>query len=454
MNKLFNKQNIVYLVLGAILLLHILILTELIYFPYPELFIYPYLTNHGLRPYSQILDQHFPGLLFLPINFDNLGLNTPNTARLWSIAIVIIIHGMLFLVGSRMLKSRSKALLVNFLFLIWNPFFEGWVLWIDSFLPLMLLPAFYSLYKNKFFIGGLLLGLGIIFKQTVIPLSFLSLIYVFLVSRSIRLSLMFLLGLFIPIILMLIYLTGIGVLSDFWYWTIVFNLTTYAQTGTKAPPSVGFVTRVLLVYAASLPALWDKNKRLVYLLFIFIVGLLIGAFERGDFVHFQPSVSFAILATVIGFNNLWKRKIMLIGAFVYMLITIWWLTIFYKGHLSNTILLFDSQTEVTAFKIRQYAHPGEKVFVFGAPQHLYQMSDTLPAGNIFVFQFPWFLHIAGDRILEGIIKDKPGIIIYDKTFIIEGAKITDFASNIDRYIGEHYSRIDSIGTTQILRKKS
>ena len=62
------------------------------------------------------------------------------------------------------------------------------------------------------------------------------------------------------------------------------------------------------------------------------------------------------------------------------------------------------------------------------------MSQTLPAGDIFVFQFPWFLKIAEDRILEGVKKDKPNIIVSDRTVEIEGQNITDFAKNIDQYI--------------------
>lgn len=448
------KKTFIYLLLGIILLAHTLILTKLIYFPYPEIFIYPYLTNHGLKPYSQILDQHFPGLLFLPINFGNLGLNTPFDARMWSIAIVLITHVMLFLIAGEIFKSKKKAILVNILFLIWQPFFEGWVLWIDNFLPLLLLPAFYTLCKKKFFVTGLLLGLAIIFKQIVIPLSLLVLIYVYWASRNIKFSLKFLLGLLIPVSLMIIYLISIGVFGDFWYWAIIFNLTTYAQSGTKAPPSIGFITRTLLVYAAAIFALFDKkNRTLVYILFIFIAGSLLGAFERGDFVHSQPLLPFVIFATTIGLSKLWSKKVARLVIVGYLLIAVWWLNIFYKGHLSDSVLSFDSQTKSIATKIRGLTRPGEKIFVFGAAAHLYQMSGTLPAGDIFVFQFPWFLKVAQSRVLEGIIKDKPNIIVADRTVIIEGAKIIDFASDIDQYISTHYQKIENVGTTEIMQRK-
>lgn len=453
MKSFFSKRALIYSILFFIIAAHIFILTKLIFFPYPELFIYPYLSNHGLKPYSQILDQHFPGFMFFPVNLDNLGMNTPGSARLWSIALVIIIHLMLFLIGKIVLKSDRKALLVNLLFLIWHPFFEGWVLWIDSFLPLLLLPAFYALFRKKIFITGILLGLSIVFKQTAIPLSVLVFIYIFLTTRSLNIIFRFLLGIFIPISLMVLYFVSIGVFGDFWYWTVIFNLTTYAQSGTKAPPSIGFITRILFVYATSILAFMNKEKKTVYILFIFLAGSLVGAFERGDFVHLQPSLPFVCLATIMGLNAVWKKRPAMLIIAVYLLVAVWWLNIFYKGHLGEKVLLFDAQTEKIAAKVKNYTRPSEKIFVFGAVPQLYQMSGTLPAGDIFVFQFPWFLKVSQNRILKGIIKDKPEIIVSDRTAIIEGAKIIDFAVDIDQYISRNYQKIDSAGTADILRRK-
>ena len=91
---MLNKFTL--LALGFIVSIHSFILTKLIYFPYPEIFIYPYLTNHGLKPYKEILDQHFPGLLFLPINFNNLGLTNEVIARYWSIGIIVLTHLLIF----------------------------------------------------------------------------------------------------------------------------------------------------------------------------------------------------------------------------------------------------------------------------------------------------------------------------------------------------------------------
>lgn len=443
-------NKLALLLLLIIILIHAIVLTKLIYFPFPELFIYPYLTNHGLKPYSQIMDQHFPGLMFLPLNFDNLGMTTPEIARIWSIAVVIIVQLMLFIFGNQILKSKWKALSANMLYLIWQPFFEGWILWIDNFLPIILLPAFYTLYKKKIFLTGLLIGIGIVFKQVLIPLSVLVLFYVFWKGKKFKIILEYLTGLLLPIILMLVYFWGIGVIVDLWYWTVSFNLTTYAQFGRGTGPTLAHFSRVLLVFGLPFLIIRKIKFEEVQILLIFLIGALVGLSTRFDFVHFQPALPFAILATVYGLGRLgWLGKLGILG---YMLITIWWLVIFYKGHMGSRVFFFDLETKKIANKIRQYSIPSDKIFVFGASPSLYQMSERLPAGNLFVFQFPWFLKIAGARILEGIIKDKPLIIISDRTVTIEGQSITEFAKEIDSYIQKNYHSIDSVGTTNILRR--
>lgn len=446
------KNNLAKLLLVLIIVVHSLLLTKLIFFPYPELFIYPYLTNNGLKPYSQILDQHFPGLMFLPINFDNLGMNTPQTARIWLIGSVLITQILLFFVARKILKSEKRALIVNLLYLFWQPFFEGWVLWIDSFLPVILLPSFYFLYSRRFFLAGFFLGIAIVFKQVLIPLALLLFVYLIWQKRNLKIAGFFILGLLGPIGLMLIFLSWLGVLSDFWYWAVIFNLTTFAEFGRGTVPTLAHFSRALLAFGTAFVAILRMKEKEAQLLFIFLAGTLFGLSTRFDFVHFQPALPFAVLATIFGLGGLGRlRRIGMVSG--YGMILIWWLIIFYKGHLGDRVISFDAEIYDISAKIKNYTSPKDKIFVFGAAPHLYQMTKTLPAGDVFVFQFPWFFQIAQSRILEGIKKDKPNIVVADRTVRIDKQPITEFGSIINQYLTENYEKIDNIGNTEILRKK-
>lgn len=448
------KNKISLVLLTIIVILHLFLLTKLIFFPFPELFIYPYLTNHGLKPYSQVIDQHFPGLMFLPVNFDNLGMNDETSARIWLMGTVFFTHLLLFFIGKKIFKNEKKALALNLFYLVWQPFFEGWVLWIDSFLPVLLLITFYFLYKRKLFLTGLMVGLSILFKQVLIPLAIL--IFIYLVWEKIKFKelLNYSAAAVSPLVLMLAYFLMIGVLNDFWYWTVLFNLSVYAQTGRGTAPTIAHLLRVSFVFGSSFLIFLRIRERESQIIAIFIIGALFGLSTRFDFVHFQPALPFAILATLYWIDKLWSRKIVKGYIVIYILIAVWWSSSFYRGFMGEKIYFFDFATKEIANKIIQNTNTGDRIFVFGAAPHLYQMSKTLPAGDIFVFQFPWFYKVAQERILEGIKKDKPNIIVADRTVKIEEIPITEFGNEIDRYILENYEKIDNVGTTEILRKKN
>lgn len=447
-------------ILIIIILTHIFILSRLIYFPYPELFIYPYLANNGLLPYKQIFDQHFPGLMFFPVNLGTLGMNDAYSARLVSYALVVITQLLLFLVANYVFRSKTKALFANFLYLVWQPFFEGWVLWIDSFLPPILLSSF-LFYKKAleskkhldFILAGVFLGIGLVFKQVVLPLIIICGIFLYFKAREKSHLVWFIAGVIPLPLLMFSYFWTIGTFTDFWYWTVTFNLTTFAEYGKKLPTLSGLL-RVGFVFGMSIFALFYKKKRFAIPLIVYLFGSLAVAVTRFDFVHLQPALPFVVLASVISFEAFYKRfnggKLMILG---YMVISLILLVKFYEGHLGEKVFFFDDQTLATAEKIRQITEPKEHIFIYGAIPHLYQLSGTLPAGGVFVHHFSWFLKVSEDRILEGLEIDRPKLVVADRSINIEGKNLTDYSRKINSYISENYITYDTIGSNEFMRRK-
>ncbi|OGM05499.1 hypothetical protein A2125_00275 [Candidatus Woesebacteria bacterium GWB1_43_5] len=447
-----------FAVLGFTILLHITVLSNLNFLPYPELFVYPYLTNKGLLPYVQILDQHFPGVMFLPINLDNLGMHTPADARVVQFAVVITVHIMLYFVARRLFGSNLKALASNFLYLVWQPYFEGWVLWIDSFLPVFYLLAFHQLLvyfdnkkKKHLIIVSLALGAATIFKQVVIPLVVLLCVYLYLKRRNLNEIYYFLAWYMLLPLVMVSYLFLAGVFSNFWHWTVVFNLTTFAAMGRKyvSLPElirVGFVFSFLF-----LGLVYKKDRRHFILIAVFVVGSAFAAYARFDFVHLQPALPFVILGTVGVLTKTNSIQKLLIA--VYLAGSLFILRGFLQSHTGNRVFFFERNEIQISEKIRVLASPGEKIFLFGVTPNIYQMTGTLPAGDIFVFQFPWFVVESETRLLEGLARDRPRVVVADREVTIQGAKITDYASKINRYILENYVEVDRVGSGQIFLKK-
>ena len=444
---------------GLILFIHGWILTKLIFFPYPEMFIYPYLTNNGLIPYKQIFDQHFPGLLFLPINFNNLGMVTPEIARIWLIGVTVITQLLLFLVARKLFKS-NWTILANLIYLIWHPFLEGWTLWIDSFLAVFLLAAFYFqlrfLEEKRDWIllwVGFSLSLAILFKQVALPLTGLLFLGTFLQTKRIRPLFYLLLGL-LPILLLTTgYFWSNGALTDLWFWTIQFNLTTYAASGTKNFSWLG-LTKIAGVFSplVLLPII-KLSKSIKVWLVVFLIGSLVGVLDRPDFIHFQPALPFVCLGISLVLYQLLKTKAGLVLVSCYLVLAVWWLNIFYRGHLSKQVLFFDDQTVKTAQVIQQLTKPKDRIFLFGPIPHIYMLLNTLPVGNIMTFQFPWFLRSTEDRFVQAIKIDQPKLIIRDTSWDVDGQRLDQYAAKLNNLINEEYEVYSQIGHNEIMRPR-
>ncbi len=443
------------IILGLIVLSHLVILSKLVFLPYPEFFVYPYLTNNGLIPYKQIFDQHFPGLMFLPINLSNLGFHTPTDARIWQFGVVIIIQILIFVVANYIFKSKLKAIYTNILFLIWQPFFEGWVLWIDSFLPVFYLSSFYFLLRGEdsknykyYLYSGLIFGIATVFKQVVIPLVILIVVYL-IILKKLKAVKYFLIG-YIPIpACLVIYIFLKGYFKEFWYWAVTFNMTIFAQFGRKFA-TFGELTRSGFMFGFGFLGIFLTKNKSKILLSIFILGSLVAAYARFDLVHLQPALPFVTLATIYFFSSLNKKlKLAFLG--VYLAISIYFLRTFYISHLGSKVFFFDKDTYQIAEEIMKLTSPNEKIFIFGASPHLYQLTNTLPAGDIFVFQFPWFIYVTENKLLAAVQRDRPKIVVSDRSVTIQGQKIVEYAKVLDKYLEANYHQIYMNGTTRILQ---
>ena len=451
----FSKLSFVFL--AIVIVIHIFALSKLIFFPYPEFFIHPYLTANGLIPYKQILDQHFPGLMFFPINFASLGMHTAQAARVWSWGIVALEHLLIYVCARKLFKSSTRALLSNLLFLAWHPFFEGWVFWIDSILPLFLLAAFYFLISQEkrktLFWAGLFLGLASVFKQVIVPLAIMVALVVYFRKKDKEELIYFLLGYLPAPLLMAIYFWSLGAFGEFWYWTVTYNLTIFSKYGGQAA-TTSQLLRFAFVYGLSLVALLNaRARKVVFWPFVFILGGLASVLARFDFVHLQPSLPFVAIAGAAAFGILINSAKLRVVLPFYLLAAAYLLSVFYKGHVGSKILFFDEATLSIASKVRELTSPGEKIFVYAAPAHLYQLTKTLPAGDILVLHFPWFFRVTEQRILEGIKRDEPRVVVSDPGVTIQGQSIVESSPHIFAYLLENYELTDKIGSTEILVRK-
>lgn len=447
-------------VMGTIIATHIFLLSRIGFFPYPELFVYPYLTNIGLMPYRQILDQHFPGLMFFPINLNTLGMTTVSSAHLVQYLLIIATHISLAVFIWLLTKSRKSVILAGLIYVAWQGYFDGHTLWIDSFIPPFFLTAAALLLsgqkhgrENRYFLSGFILGLALLSKQVVLPLTGMLTIYLLAKDRNFRGIWHFLAGFSIPVSCLVLYMSLTLNLKDFFYWTVTFNMTVFNEMGRKFATTPELF-KMSLLFAPAVAAFVlllrrMKDTRRIMILGIFLLGSLVFAYARFDYVHLQPSIPFAIALVLCGITAL-PMKLRKVTVLVFVLGSVIVGGRFYIRQWGAPTLFFAESDQAVFDAVTKRVQKGDPVFAFATYPHIYSATQTRPAGNVFVFQFPWFMKVAEIQVLKSLIADRPRVIVRDLTAEADNMNLVYYMPLINAYINRYYLVDEKIGTTDIM----
>ena len=442
---------------------HLFLLLQLIFFPYPELFIYSYLTKAGLLPYKQITDQHFPGLMFLPVNLYSMGITTLAGMRIIHLCIVFVTDIIFLRLSENIIKKRSIVLLSLAVYIFWQIYFEGYMVWIETFVTPILMLALLSIYrlvKEKtslnLFNLSFLLGLSLIFKQTVLPVIFL--VYVYLVFIKVRVKdlILSVVVMMLPFIFAAVYFYHMGVFNDFIYWTFTFNLTTFSMMGKTHPkftdlikllPSLGAAMVTVFILLRKL-----KDKKYIPL-FLFFFGTLFFAYARFDYIHLQPALPYSIIIIFLFAKSLPSKVLLLIGL-LYTVISLYLFLPYYKFNYrpGESPMFNDQGTRLLLNRINKHYRKGDVIFTLGTYPHLYYLTETLPPGRVFTFQFPWFMKIDEKMVLQGIINDPPKLIIRDSNSQVGEYLLIKYMQNINEFVNKNYKVVDTVNNNEILVK--
>lgn len=462
MKEFINKYGFNSIIISLVAV-HLFLLLKQIFFPYPELFVYSYLNHSGLLPYKEIFDQHFPGIMFLPVNLFSLGINNLEKMRLVHLGLIVVNDIVFAKVAQKLFKKRNFVYISLALYIIWQIYFEGHVLWLESFITPLLLLSFYSLIKYEeneknlyLYLTTFFIGISFVFKQTVAPIMILIFLYLFMKKHNPKK--IFVSGILsvIPIIIVIFYFYKLGIFSDFFYWTTTFNLTEFAQMG-KTHPKLTDLAKLLPSFGMSIAGILifiiDKKKIEKYLLLtIYFIGTLFFAYARFDYIHLQPALPYVIFICTYLLFEAYKRIFW--GVFLYIAISLYVFLPYYRfnNHPGLSPMFNDRDTLELVNKISKYHKNGDKLYALGTYPHIYYLTNTLPPGGVFTFQFPWFMKISEKRILRGIINDPPQLVLRDENSEVDGYRLIDFMKDINAYINENYVAVDRVKGTEILVK--
>ena len=207
--------------LVILIIVHILILTQLQFTAWPEMFSYSYLINNDFLLYKDIGLPYQPFLplalagIFKIFGFELFVLK----AVTW--LVILSIDLLIFITSIKIIGRKFLSLLPLGIYILIQPLTSGNMLWFDlgltPFILLSLLSLVFLKDFKQWFFCGLFLSVAIFIKQQA-ALIFIPLI-VYLVLKERKNILSFFLGALIPSLFVAGYVSMNNLWRDYFFWT-------------------------------------------------------------------------------------------------------------------------------------------------------------------------------------------------------------------------------------------
>ncbi len=416
------------LLLPSIVILHTLLIFLRGYFLSIEFTLYPFLRSQGFLPYKDIIDQHFPALMFGPFSLPSLLTSNP-----WPLLAVFLVVLCLtdIILYSTLIKHKVKLPLVwVILYVLSSVYFSGNVLWLETFVNLFLVLCLRLSFSDRpiyKFIVGLLLSQIILMRPTILP----AIILIFY-SLSLPAGPYLIGGLFVGFLIPGIYLYRFGLLDSFYRLAIVFNGTIYPQSA-RLLPAKRQVLMLVLWFAPSL-YLYFKNKK--YLVILSLFSLLVLIVPRFGFEHLQPLFLCGIVY--------WAIVSVKPSRFVYLFIFVLFVLNIISAirHPYGNYFLTPQVQKVSEFV---KALPGNTVYLLGASDLIYPLSGKYPPNITYVPSLPWYL--AQQAYIDAITNSLKGgytPILVDHFATVDGKNVVEASGPIIEYIKMNYTQGENL----------
>lgn len=414
----------IYLLLAIFLGLHLLILSKLQFTAWPEMLSFPYVIDKGFLIYKDFHHVYQPLLTFILLIYYKFSGFSPVSLKIFTWISVLIIDLLIFAVSKQLFKNKWMSLVPLGLYVVFQPLFEGNMMWFDIAMVIPFLLSVYFVFRwssenKKFsiFLSGLFLAIGFLIKQQAV-LAFLPfLFYLWTKKASFKEFLTFTAGAFVPLAALLVLLVFTGDLKDYFFWTFQFPLYWLPKfPGYKILPIKKEWLIIVLMLIAPIPGIlsglrnkkMDTNKVLIY--GIFLTSLL-SAFPRFSFFHLQPFLTFFVIA--VTFLLLQKNRIFLIFAL---------LALFYVGLYRSRLVLpewsggirFYGQDEIQLVQyIDSVTTASDKIYLLGPDSAAYVYAGRIPP-KPWIENYVWHFEIPGlqEKVIAGWEADPPRVIFW------------------------------------------
>ncbi len=402
------------ILLVVILAIHLLVLTQVQFTPWPELQLWPYLEKNGFQVYKNIAFEKPPLLLTtLSIWFSIFG-NTLTSLKLFTWSLLLFIDILVFYIGSKILSlSATESSLALAGYVSMSIALGGNGLWFDLFVVPFILISLIFIFQRKYFLSGLFTAFAVLTKQNAILVPLLA-SFVLAKEKKVIWS-EYLKGLFIPVLITIVALVMSNSIRSFFEWVIIFPR--YVSELSLKLPDLKMGLVILIMVLTLLSSVNSKYKLglwgLVSLSFIY---------PRFELFHLQPALPFIALSIIL----LLKKK-KLLGIILLIL-----LVAFSSRQISRSwerpTRFYEDTTITAATWIKLHTNPGDKIFLLNTWDNIYVLSETLPATDPWYPYLPWYLKNPSveTNILNDLSNVRPKYIISENLTKIARNRVESF----------------------------
>jgi hypothetical protein len=388
-----------------------------------EFWLYPYLISKGLTPYKDLIDQHFPGVLFGPVSFTTFRIDTMQEAILAEL-IFLCLLGLISYAWFVKHNQEYHAAFLSILFVCGYYLLDGNHLWIEQWSLILLITSLHLVNRNgkSNYLGGFLLAFAVINRPFVIGWSIL----IFLLSKDKTKTIIGALT-YLSIACIWIYKNG-G--FELLHQAVAFSKTTYVSLATKVPTG-NEVIKALVVIT---PFLYLMRRQPVLWLAA-ILGLF-GAWPRFELYHLTPILisSFFVRIDKKNFRVLFAAATCL---FVLALLK--------TKPFARENFYIQNDTLKLANMVAAYDSP--YLYLFGGPDQIYVLSNKTPAGNYYLPSLAWYHHeeeyVA--RQIAALENQQGELVVVNSNSVVDGRNLIDSSPRIYNYIVTHYKNTQTWG---------
>jgi len=389
------------------------------FFLSPEFSVYPYFYSHGLLPYRHILDQHPPLLFFGPLSLPYFLVSSPERLLFIWVLILLFTNYLILKINPKNPRLRLFGVISIWLF------FSGRTLWTDTFLLFFVLSAL-SLAP---FLKGVFGSLILLLKPTLIPLS------LFLATRQKDNRPIYVLGFLIPIAIIVVFILKQNLSLEMRHYLLDFNQSNYLSLAKKIPTTKELIVPVALIL------LFIKQIKLKDFFLCFLAAVPV--FPRFEYFHLIPALTLMVTFSVFKTE---RKKLNLIFFTVIFILGA-------KKVILNPVGNFYHNQDIQKTAVYLNNFPDSTLFVLGAGDLLYPLTNRLPPGGIYLPSLPWYLNdkVSVDRLVGSLKASPSTTIVVRPEATLSGDKII-LSSPLYDLIKSVYKEVATIGGNRIYQR--